>query len=144
MGCSSNYMAPNAREIELSKVVSFLEELKTGTLNREHLDGNHPDVHNNASQERLNEATAELCGKLSSGTVDVTTNSLELQIWWRDHLEGEERRAKEDAAAEAATLNASIERITNWVYGNSENFANGSIGRDQIREHLKTELKGFE
>lgn len=96
MPCRSDHMEPTTREKEFSVVLTFLEELKTGELNKDYLNGYNPPAYTqNPTQEQLNEATAQLCQEISEYT--VTDFSLELQMWWRDHQEGEERRAKEDA-----------------------------------------------
>jgi len=42
------------------------------------------------TRSELDRLTAHLCGKLKS--VDVTSYSLELQIWWRDHQKADRDR----------------------------------------------------
>jgi len=65
-----------------------------------------------ADQGDLDRLTAHLCGKLKS--VDVTSYSLELQMWYRDHQAAdkarEERIAKEDALA--ARKHAALAKLT--------------------------------
>lgn len=98
MGCRNDYMEPNAREIEASRVFACLDELDTGEMDRSHFGGNHPKAYGrNVSQDRLNKMTASLCRKLEKLPNQTSSYSLELQMWWREHLEGEERRAREDA-----------------------------------------------
>ena len=84
-------------EIKGSRVLTFLEEMKTGTLpDKSHLEGYHPRAYcPSLRPEILDEKTAELCELCQQR--DTTKLSLELQIWWRDHQAGEERRASEDA-----------------------------------------------
>lgn len=94
MPCRSDYMEPNSREIELSKVYALQKELDT----KVHVDSKtygdgHGEAYGNASQITLDKATANLCKRLTG--LDVSSCSLELQIWWRDHQEGDKRRAKE-------------------------------------------------
>jgi hypothetical protein len=91
-------MEPNAREIEASRVFACLDELDTGNMNRSHFGGNHPKAYGqNVSQDTLNQFTASLCRKLEKLPGFISSYSLELQMWWREHVEGEERRAAEDA-----------------------------------------------
>jgi hypothetical protein len=98
MGCRNDYMEPNAREIEASRVFACLDELDTGNMNRSHFGGNHPKAYGqNVSQDTLNQFTASLCRKLEKLPGFISSYSLELQMWWREHVEGEERRAAEDA-----------------------------------------------
>ncbi len=95
MPCRADHMEPNDREIELSKILAFLEELKTGKLDEHHLKGYHPSVYcEKPTQEQLNDATSQLCKNLRFAT--LTHYSLELQIWWRKHQKSEERRERED------------------------------------------------
>lgn len=98
MPCRSDYMDPNHREIEVSKVLSCLDELNTGIMTTVHYDGCHPKAYMKCvTLGELNGMTDRLCNKLSQlKKTDLTTKSLELQLWWRDHLEGEERRTRED------------------------------------------------
>ena len=87
MPCRSDHMEATAREIEGSRVLTFLEEIKRGTPpSPSYLRGYHPDT---------DEKTAELCELCQKN--DTTAFSLELQMWWRDHQASEERRALEDA-----------------------------------------------
>ena len=97
MPCRYDHMEATAREIEGSRVLTFLEEIKRGTPpSPSYLGGYHPDAYcPSLSPEILNEKTAELCELCQQK--DTTASSLELQIWWRDHQASEERRALEDA-----------------------------------------------
>ena len=95
---------PNQREIELSKVYQLLDEVKKGPgkLSKDYGSGYDKRAYNQGkSQKDLDEATAELCGKLKlieKSRTKITKYSLELQTWWRDHKEADKRHKKEDAA----------------------------------------------
>jgi len=58
-------------------------------------------------QGDLDRLTAHLCGKLKS--VDVTSYSLELQIWWRDHQKADRDR-EENRVLELR--NAALAKLT--------------------------------
>ena len=55
-----------------------------------------------ADQGDLDRLTAHLCGKLKS--VDVTSYSLELQMWWRDHQAAD--KARDDKRVQENALEA--------------------------------------
>lgn len=95
MGCNSDYMAANGEEIQLSRVACLLDELTTGcAINKSHWSGYHPRVYcQNVNADSL---VAELCEKLQS--VNVSKCSLEMQIWWRDHVEADKQRASDEVA----------------------------------------------
>ena len=86
MPCRSDYMEPTAREIESIKVQSLLLEVGLRTDQPKMPYG---DVSN------LDRDTADLC--LWCGTHDVTKQSLDLQIWWRDHRKADDERDKRAA-----------------------------------------------
>jgi hypothetical protein len=97
MACRSDYQQDYPSEIEASKVLALLDELKT---NR------HPDpedygrttgnyrTHGVYGNEKTDQITAELCAKLQN--VDVTKYSLEMQIWWRDHKAADTKRLRDE------------------------------------------------
>lgn len=112
MPCDSSHMDPLPRERELSKVLAFLEELRTGKLNEEHFKGYHPAAYcTSPTQKQLDDATAQLCEELralpnpeTAGRVSHTNHSLELQIWWRDHQRHDaEREQREQRERERQT-----------------------------------------
>ena len=98
MGCRSDYMMPNPREIYLSRVKELLTELESGVaINKNNWQGYHPDIYckhlSNVDGDKL---TATLCSMLQG--VDTASHSLELQTWWRDHQETDKARiAKEES-----------------------------------------------
>ncbi len=93
MPCRSGYHEPSKREIESIKVMDFLyHEAKLIRLHGSHgIDGYYatPDV------KDLDEHTALLCD-FCKNAEDITKCSLELQIWWRDHLIADERRLERE------------------------------------------------
>lgn len=104
MPCRSDYLEPNRREKEGTRLRYLLDEMQTG----EHADpgklsgGMHPLVYNKSvSQEVIDKWTSELCDACAiverQGTIGE--RSLELQIWWRDHKEWDKRRVKEELRA---------------------------------------------
>lgn len=100
MGCRSDYMEPDATEVENSKLDAMLEELKTGKLPKYFgtgmlADGNYAD----RGQLTANLKTKKLCGELKKkSTGELKKLSLETQLWWRDHKVADKRHAVEDAA----------------------------------------------
>lgn len=97
MPCNSDHMEPNNLEIELSKVYDLLDELRTGKLAENYGSGFNEKVYNQGFQKNhLDAKTAELCKKLQKE--DASNYSLEMQIWWRDHLKADKERIKKEIA----------------------------------------------
>lgn len=98
MPCNSDHMEPNTWERESVKVLSLLHEVG--------LRKSKPDFY--GSPNTLGHDTAELCTWCKAH--DVSKQSLELQIWWRDHQrwdakrEEHEREERESKAARARAL----------------------------------------
>lgn len=93
MPCNSDYLKSNPLEVELSRVYLLLDEVKKGR----HVDPESRAWHGydgraycRGYKAQLDEAVRELCGLLQGK--DVSRNSLELQIWWRDHQEADAKR----------------------------------------------------
>lgn len=103
MACISDYQEPNAVEIEHSKVLALLQELKTGKLPKYFGNGAYEKVYNKSSEtiggERVIDIkTRELCTALKAKTPEEIKNySLELQMWWRDHQKADKKKAKPSA-----------------------------------------------
>ena len=101
MPCNADHMEPTAREVEAAKIYSILDELDEG---RDYViptdyDGFHPMAYGSywgpSGQARLDKITAELCGRLSAMTKEeIREQSLELQIWWRNHQAWDEKRKR--------------------------------------------------
>lgn len=87
MPCNCDYMEPTARERELGKIKSLLDELDRKEFNHAKSDM-HPEVYN----QGITTVTAdvwisELCQRCRriDHIGELTKFSLELQMWWRDH-----------------------------------------------------------
>lgn len=93
MGCQSNYQKANQLEIENSKVLSLLEELKTGQLSSLFGDGHHKLVYNKSDKEVVDASVKLLCNKLKKlKEEEIKERSLELQLWWREHKKEDKER----------------------------------------------------
>ena len=100
MPCKSDHMEPNKEETALSKVLAFLDEIKTGKLSPSAFAGGHRGAYNKASKEKMDKKTAELCGILKE--TDVTKYSLEMQMWWRDHQKFDKQRKASERKRKAS------------------------------------------
>ena len=84
MPCRCDHMEPTAREKESVKVIDFLRELDLLSTNT--------GTYGNTKQ--LDYHTAMLCDFCRSNNVNGF--SLELQIWWRDHMAADKKRIKRE------------------------------------------------
>lgn len=104
MPCNSDYMNASSREIALSQVACLLDEIEGKPIDRSHWQGYHPQVYSRSINKAEADAmVARLCSFLRDA--DVTRYSLEMQMWWRDHLKADQARIEQerrDANAEAA------------------------------------------
>lgn len=80
-------------EVEHSKVLALLKELKTGKLPRSFGDGSNSRVYNKTIKKILDGKVEELCSKLQD-VEDIKKYSPEMQIWWRDHKKADRARLK--------------------------------------------------
>lgn len=100
MGCRSDYMEPNTYEIENSKVLALLEELKTGKLPKWFGDGSYKEVYNSSTKIILDNNTEKLCSLLQKEKdLNISKMSLEMQLWWRDHKEADKKRISAELKA---------------------------------------------
>ena len=96
MPCRSEYLAASNFEIEMSRVCCLLDEIFDGKkIDNSHWNGYHPLVYNKVYdkgpiKEICDQWVERLCTKCQS--VDIKNYSLELQIWWRDHLKADKER----------------------------------------------------
>lgn len=96
MPCRSDYMEATNLEIELAKVFQLIDELN-GKNWKEFGDGYDKRVYGNASQEKLDVKTEELCSKLQEiNPKNFYIYSLELQMWWRDHQKTDGERVRKE------------------------------------------------
>lgn len=113
MPCDSSHMEASGFEIEMSRVLALLKELKTGKApEAKEWQGYGEGYSRHFSHEEADKLVAELCGKL--GKADVTKYSLEMQMWWRDHLEWDAARIKreKEEAAQAEAKKKALEKLS--------------------------------
>ena len=117
MPCRSDHMEPQPREVEMSRVLTLIDETRGKKFDKENYRGYHPNAYcQGPTQSELNEKTAYLCGHLREveKRQDISKYSLELQMWWRDHKKADKRHAAEDreAARLARLRKAAAGRLT--------------------------------
>lgn len=97
MPCRADYMEPNKRELELSKIFTIIDELDGYPFDYNNFSGYHPKAYGkNFSQADLDIETSNLCWRLKElGNVNILKLTLESQIWWRDHQMVDLRRSNE-------------------------------------------------
>ncbi len=81
MPCNSDYLDPTQTELNSLKVLSFLKELKIKTGKFDSMYGR---------KDTLDKDVQKLCSACQK--IDVSKQSLELQIWWRDHQKADKKR----------------------------------------------------
>ena len=114
MGCRSDYQEPTAIEIENSKVLALLKELKTGKL-PDNFGTGSGDAYNKSSKEIVDKNTEALCTALQGlSDTEIQSHSLELQIWWRDHKKADEKRLKAEVKAikDEKAKNKAVAKLT--------------------------------
>jgi hypothetical protein len=97
---------PSRTELETKRLNDFLDEAgePTARTQQSFLCRSRPRT--------LDQMTAWLCEWCQSH--DVTTKSLELQIWWRDHQAWDAQRKADEATetARQATARAALDKLT--------------------------------
>ena len=113
MPCNSDHMRADSYERELSQVACFLDELRGKKWTQSELEGYHPGVYcRNIDRATGDAMVRKLCETLQSR--DVSTCSLELQMWWRDHKRADAERVQreiDDAKTQKARA-AAIAKLT--------------------------------
>jgi len=95
MPCNSDHMNPHTIEIEMSRVACLIDELDGKPFDRNAWRGYHPTVYGKpVDKKRRDNMVAALCERLQGK--DVTKQSLEMQIWWRDHQEADKARIERE------------------------------------------------
>lgn len=94
MPCNSDYMKATNDEVNLSIVFGLLDELNTGILPSDFGTGYDKRAYSHYDDELLDIKTEELCAHLQG--IDVSTYSLEMQMWWRDHQKADTQRIKDE------------------------------------------------
>lgn len=110
--CSCDGYGPDQNEKQLSRVMCLLEELDGSKWDHRHWQGYHPAAHNCWNKYIADKMTAELCKRLQF--VDVTKYSPEMQIWWRDHQESDQKRIAKEKAEEQRQMQrqAALSKLT--------------------------------
>jgi hypothetical protein len=105
-------MEASSLERELSKVACFLDEIAGKQWTRGEMAGYHSRVYGKATRELGDQLVNELCNALQGA--DVSTFSLEMQIWWRDHQAADEERIAKELALATLTFQqeAALAKLT--------------------------------
>lgn len=112
MPCNSDYLEATAKEVALSQVACLLDELDGKPYNRSHWQGYHPTIYTRAPD--ADALVSELCRRLQ--TIDVTKQSLEMQLWWRDHQAADQARLENEMARKQteAERQAALSKLTHY------------------------------
>lgn len=113
MPCNCDHLEPHAKEVELSKIACLLGELQGRAWNKSEWRGFHPLVYNIGIPDQVaDDMIEQLCTRLQQ--VDVSTYSLEMQMWWKDHQEEDRKRLERElkAAQEKQDKEAAIAKLT--------------------------------
>lgn len=113
MPCDGSYMNPTHEELNGSRALTLLDELDGKPFDRHNWSGYHPKAYNHALRgPEFHASVATLCQRLQS--TDVSKYSLELQMWWRDHLVADRKRAEQSLkdATTDAQRRAAIAKLT--------------------------------
>ena len=103
MACRSDYSQEQKHfDDECTRVINFLNELETGYLDPNFMKKKEYGL----NQAVLDYKTEQLCTRLQS--VDVSKYSLDLQIWWRDHLRADVKRIQDELDLIKTTKEKSI------------------------------------
>lgn len=98
--CNSDYMEPHNSEIEHSQIACVLDEIEGRKTDRAWWRGYHPKVYCQTydkynSKYDPEKMLATVVNVLShKARIQIQSYSLELQMWWRDYLEAEEKETR--------------------------------------------------
>ena len=114
MPCNSDYLRASHWEVELSRVMCLLDELDGLPFSASHWDGYHPKVYNKSKTVNADALVSKLCKRLQK--VDVTKQSLEMQIWWRDHQAADKARLEQELADKktASDRKTALSKLTKY------------------------------
>lgn len=87
-------MEPSMQEQNAARVACLLDELEGHPIKPNYLKGYHPRTYGKATKAFCDLLVSTLCQKLQ--TIDVTKQSLEMQIWWRDHQAADKLRLEKE------------------------------------------------
>lgn len=113
MPCNSDYMNASGYEIVFSQVACLLDEIEGKPIDKSHWNGYHPRVYSRGLRKADGDAmVARLCSFLRDA--DVTRYSLEMQMWWRDHLKADQARIERELreSEKEAECKAAISKLT--------------------------------
>ena len=115
MPCSSSHMEATGKEVAISQVACLLDELNgKAEIEPSHWRGYHPKVYGSLGGSYADALVSELCSRLQQ--VDVTTHSLEMQIWWRDHQKADKARLQKEIEAkqQGADREAALAKLSDY------------------------------
>ncbi len=112
MPCNSDHMNATTYERDMSRVACLLDELAGKSWTRSFWEGYHPRVYGKINHKIGDQMVSELCSALQ--TSDVTTYSLEMQLWWRDHQAADKARIELELSHKknAAEREAALKKLT--------------------------------
>ena len=118
MPCSMQDMRPEHHEVEMSRVMSCIDEIiKGGEMNRKHFRGYHPLVYQKTliGKKEGDKLTKKLCSAIQK-IEDISEYSLELQMWWRDHQEADKARLEKELkeAEEKKAKEEALKKLTKY------------------------------
>lgn len=98
MPCNGDYLNATQKEIQVSNLFYVRDELNGFPIEpSKWSQGYHPAVYNKPlSDEAINAVMIDVCFRLQQR--DVSTLSLEAQIWWRDHQRADKERIEREIA----------------------------------------------
>lgn len=99
MPCNCDYMDPSKYEIEASRIYCIIDELdgKGAAGECRGWEGFHPLAYGKLpGKMTLDKLVRRVCERLH-GIEDVSSYSLELQMWWRDHQRADAERQSREA-----------------------------------------------
>ncbi len=102
MPCNCDHLEPNLHEKESVRVLTFLHEIG--------LENKKPDLYGNT--ESIHQDTERLCTACQK--IDTSKQSLELQIWWRDHQAADKKKLEDliKSNKEASEREKAIAKLT--------------------------------
>jgi hypothetical protein len=119
MPCNSDHLEATQLEVECSRMYLLLGELAGGgppDSSSSAWAGYDDRAYCKADRALADELTQELCDRIANIELegDLTTYSLELQIWARDHKIADAKRKKREAAekTKAAIRKAALAKLT--------------------------------
>ena len=82
------------QEQNAARVACLLDELEGHPIDPRYWKGYHPRTYNKTTKASCDLLVSTLCQKLQ--TLDVSKQSLEMQIWWRDHQKADKLRLEKE------------------------------------------------